>query len=106
MLTYISMLFLPASFVTSLFGMEAVLPTSMNVKAFAMIFGLVCGLSYIIILTMGFGGTNWVLQTSRKRKAKAKMQRSTQKGQRVRRGLWKVGRIRRRKKSSDAEIAA
>jgi Mg2+ and Co2+ transporter CorA len=103
LLTYISMLFLPASFVTSLFGMEAVLPPSMEIKAFALIFGLVCGLTYITILMMGFGGADWIIKKARRRQPKAKRNRKSQQTRKPKRQMWKIGRVRKLKRTVDAE---
>lgn len=103
LLTYISMLFLPASFVTSLFGMEAVSRPSMNIKAFAMIFGLVCGLTYVIILLMGFGVAEWILKKTLGRRSKAKANRWSQPQRKAKRQAWKIGRVRKLKRTVDTE---
>lgn len=49
LLTYISMIFLPASFVTSVFGMD-ILSSSVKIRDFAIIFVTVCGVTYATIL--------------------------------------------------------
>ncbi|KAF2446871.1 hypothetical protein P171DRAFT_519221 [Karstenula rhodostoma CBS 690.94] len=49
LLTYISMVFLPASFVTSVFGMD-ILISSVDIRDFAIIFVAVCGMTYATIL--------------------------------------------------------
>lgn len=49
LLTYISMIFLPASFVTSVFGMD-ILSSSVKIRDFAIIFVAVCGITYATIL--------------------------------------------------------
>jgi hypothetical protein len=49
LLTYISMVFLPASFVTSLFGMD-ILSSAVGMKDFAVMFVVVCDTTYAMIL--------------------------------------------------------
>lgn len=53
LITYISMIFLPASFVTSVFGMQ-ILNYSVNIRYFAIIFVTVCGVTYATILLLRF----------------------------------------------------
>lgn len=48
-LTYVSMLFLPASFSTSVFGMQSILPASTSIHAFAIVIVCVCGPTYLLI---------------------------------------------------------
>lgn len=54
-LTIISMVFLPAGFVTSIFGMQ-ILPTSTGLLTFAIVMPTVCILTYFIILSF-FGSS-------------------------------------------------
>jgi len=48
---------LHAIFVTSAFGMGGILPESMSLAHFAIIFGVVCGLTYIAIVALGLKST-------------------------------------------------
>jgi hypothetical protein len=54
LLTYISILFLPASFVASIFGMDSVLPSGTSLRDFAIMFSVICGFTYIVILLLLF----------------------------------------------------
>lgn len=54
-LTLISMVFLPASFATSIFGMQSILPTSTSLTTFAIVMICVCGPAYLIILVLSRG---------------------------------------------------
>lgn len=49
------MVFLPASFVTSVFGMD-ILDSRVKIKDFGIIFSVICGLTYIIIVVLRLGG--------------------------------------------------
>lgn len=51
-LTLISMLFLPASFVASVFGMQSILPPSTSLHTFAIVISVICGPTYLLILFM------------------------------------------------------
>lgn len=49
------MVFLPASFATSIFGMQSILPLSTNLTTFAIVMICVCGPAYLIILVLSGG---------------------------------------------------
>jgi len=51
-LTLISLLFLPASFVASIFGMQTILPPSVSLHTFAIAISLICGPTYLFILAL------------------------------------------------------
>ncbi|EMD86036.1 hypothetical protein COCC4DRAFT_63997 [Bipolaris maydis ATCC 48331] len=55
MLTLISMVFLPASFATSIFGMQSLPPSSTSLTTFAIVMICVCGPVYLIILVLSGG---------------------------------------------------
>ncbi|EUC42382.1 hypothetical protein COCMIDRAFT_8028 [Bipolaris oryzae ATCC 44560] len=55
LLTLISMVFLPASFATSIFGMQSILPTSTSLTTFAIVMIFICGPAYLVILVLSGG---------------------------------------------------
>ena len=55
-LTLVSMIFLPAGFVTSIFGMQSILPQSTNVRTFAVVMTSVCVPTYLVILALVVAG--------------------------------------------------
>ena len=48
------MLFLPASFSTSIFGMASILPSFVSIRTFAVVVGVVCGATYLVIVVFEF----------------------------------------------------
>jgi hypothetical protein len=55
-LTLVSMIFLPAGFVTSTFGMQSILPQSTDVRTFAVVMTSVCVPTYLVILALVVAG--------------------------------------------------
>lgn len=68
-LTYISMLFLPASFSTSIFGMQSILPASTKIYVFPIVMVAVCGPTYFLIWFLswkrGKGWMDWMKKNAR-----------------------------------------
>lgn len=60
MLTYISLVFLPATFVTSIFSMGSVLPQTIDIKSFAVTFSVICGVTYAAIAVIVNNGVSRV----------------------------------------------
>ncbi len=60
------MLFLPASFSTSIFGMQSILPTSTKIYVFAIIMVAVCGPTYFLIWFLSWNkGKGWLVWTKK-----------------------------------------
>jgi hypothetical protein len=97
------MLFLPASFVTSLFGMGDILPSTMNLKTFGVIFSLVCGLTYLIILVLGFGGASRILRMARRKRTQVPRGVVEVNERRSSWWMWPKGNKWKMKKSTDIE---
>ncbi|KAK3386717.1 hypothetical protein B0H63DRAFT_520792 [Podospora didyma] len=55
LLTNIAALFLPASFVTPLFSMQGVIPQNWGSSDFGIMFGVICGITYLVIVILRFG---------------------------------------------------
>jgi len=52
-LTLVSMVFLPASFSTSIFGMQILSQETTSVYTFAIVISVLCGVTYLVILKLG-----------------------------------------------------
>jgi hypothetical protein len=63
------MLFLPASFSTSIFGMQSILPTSTKIYTFAIVIIAVCGPTYLLIWFLSRKrGKGWIERMRKKAK--------------------------------------
>ncbi|KAF2473048.1 uncharacterized protein BDR25DRAFT_352524 [Lindgomyces ingoldianus] len=69
LLIYISMVFLPASFVTSVFGMD-ILSLIVNIKDFAVVFSVICGMTYVVIVVLRLDGIVHLLACIREPRGK------------------------------------
>jgi hypothetical protein len=90
------MLFLPASFSTSIFGMQSILPTSTKLYTFAIVIIAVCGPTYLLIWFLSWErGKGWI--------EKAKQAYGTEKAGSDQRGWLESMRKRRKRKTGDVE---
>jgi hypothetical protein len=94
------MLFLPASFSTSIFGMQSILPTSTKIYTFAIVIIAVCGPTYLLIWFLSWKrGKGWIEGM----RNKAKQAYGTEKVGSDQRGWLKSMRKSRKKKTGDVE---
>ena len=94
------MLFLPASFTTSIFGMQSILPVSTKIYVFAIAMVAVCGPTYFLIWFLswkrGKGWMDWM-----KKNARHGYNAETSEG--IRREWLDIIRKKDRKKTGDVE---
>ena len=88
------MIFLPASFSTSVFGMQSILPASTGLPVFAIVISIVCAATYFLIVSIECTG-RW--------KEKKRQMNMPDNVEQNRWRRWFTGRMTKKRKFADVE---